>query len=181
MVKQLRSRQRGAVLVVGLVTLTVMTLMVISMLKTSVLELKIGGANHVSQEVFANAEMALTLFINSSPVFSSNCLADEGLASDCFFKVPPATPNAAIVTTNPGTGAGRVATISNLQGGGSVSLTAMQQGNCIDPPKNGLCSAGDPNCTKIVIFDVRAVSTGAVSGRTIVHQGVATGTLAGSC
>jgi hypothetical protein len=56
--------QQGAVLIVGLIMLAVMTLLVISMLRTSILELRIGGANQVAQETFANAELAISNFLN---------------------------------------------------------------------------------------------------------------------
>ena len=45
-----KAHQRGAVLIVGLVMLAVMTLLVVSMIKTSVVELKIGGASQIAQQ-----------------------------------------------------------------------------------------------------------------------------------
>ena len=58
--------QNGAVLIVGLVMLAVMTLLVVSMLKTSVLELKIGGVHQVAAMNFANAERGITQFMNDN-------------------------------------------------------------------------------------------------------------------
>lgn len=55
--------QRGAVLVVALIMLVVSTLLVISMTKTSMLELKIGGADQVYANNFTNAEAAISKFI----------------------------------------------------------------------------------------------------------------------
>ncbi|HUI26142.1 MAG TPA: PilX N-terminal domain-containing pilus assembly protein, partial [Candidatus Kryptonia bacterium] len=64
--RQLNSRhprtQRGAVLIVSLVMLAVMTLFVISMLKTSVIELKIGGSSQVASINVANADSAIDNF-----------------------------------------------------------------------------------------------------------------------
>ncbi|MGH8670458.1 MAG: pilus assembly PilX family protein, partial [Burkholderiales bacterium] len=59
-------RQQGAVLVTSLIVLVVMTLFVTSMLKTSVLEMKIGGANRWASTNFANAERALAVFLNNN-------------------------------------------------------------------------------------------------------------------
>ena len=59
-------RQRGAVLIVGLIMLGVMTLFVISMLKTSIVELKIGGASQVVALNFSNAEVAINNYINAN-------------------------------------------------------------------------------------------------------------------
>ena len=56
-------RQHGAVLVVSLIMLVVMTLFVISMLKTSIVELKIGGSSQVAALNFSNAEVAIDNFI----------------------------------------------------------------------------------------------------------------------
>lgn len=58
-----RANQAGAVLVVGLIMLAVMTLLVISMLKTSVIELKIGGANQEAALNFANVELKMREFL----------------------------------------------------------------------------------------------------------------------
>lgn len=58
-----RRRQSGAVLVVGLVMLAIMTLLVISMLRTSVLELKIGGASQEAALNLANLELKMREFV----------------------------------------------------------------------------------------------------------------------
>ena len=55
--------QHGAVLVVALIMLGVMTLFVVSMLKISIIELKIGGASQVVALKFSNADMAINNFI----------------------------------------------------------------------------------------------------------------------
>ena len=56
-------RQRGAVLVVSLIMLAVMTMFVISMLKTAVIELKIGGSSQVAAQNLANADIAIENFM----------------------------------------------------------------------------------------------------------------------
>src|SRR5580658_7017122 len=69
------SRQRGAVLIVGLVMLTVMTLLVVSMLRTSIIDLKIGGISQDAQVNFNNAEIALMTYSNANAgLLSHNCL-----------------------------------------------------------------------------------------------------------
>ena len=60
------ANQQGAVLVVSLIMLAVMSLFVISMLKTSIIELKIGGASHNTAINFSNAEVAINKFVNDN-------------------------------------------------------------------------------------------------------------------
>jgi hypothetical protein len=68
-------RQRGAVLIVGLVMLTVMTLLVVSMIKTSVVDLKIGGVTQDAMVNFDNAEVGMmSYFANNNGKFSNNCI-----------------------------------------------------------------------------------------------------------
>ncbi len=62
-IKSTRGRQRGAVLVVALIMLVVSTLLVVSMMKTTVLELKIGGSDQIYANNFTNAETAISKFI----------------------------------------------------------------------------------------------------------------------
>lgn len=62
-IKSTRGRERGAVLVVALIMLVVSTLLVVSMMKTTVLELKIGGSDQVYANNFTNAETAISKFI----------------------------------------------------------------------------------------------------------------------
>ena len=56
-------RQRGAVLVVSLIMLAVLTLFVISMIKTSVIELKIGGSSQIASINLAAADAAVDNFL----------------------------------------------------------------------------------------------------------------------
>ena len=74
-----RRAQRGAVLVVGLVMLTVMTLLVVSMIRTSVVELKIGGASQIAQQNLTNAELMINSFLNANNSrFAAHYLALPG-------------------------------------------------------------------------------------------------------
>ena len=69
------ARQQGAVLIVGLVMLAVMTLLVVSMIKTSVVELKIGGATQIAQQNMTNAERMINTFIDvNNGRFAANYL-----------------------------------------------------------------------------------------------------------
>ena len=56
-------RARGAVLVVSLIMLAVLTLFVISMIKTSIIELKIGGSSQIAAVNLAAADAALDNFL----------------------------------------------------------------------------------------------------------------------
>lgn len=61
-----RTSQAGIVLITSLVVLVILTLIAISTLKTSVLELKIGGAHHISVRNLSNAEAAVQQFMNEN-------------------------------------------------------------------------------------------------------------------
>ena len=76
-------RQRGAVLVIGLVMLTVMTLLVVSMMKTSIIDLKIGGVTQDNLVNVNNADVILNTYYNEySGKFSSGCMTQPG-ANTC--------------------------------------------------------------------------------------------------
>ena len=78
-------RQRGAVLVVSLIMLAVMTMFVISMLKTAVIELKIGGSSQVAALNLTNADTAIDNFMAvNSGRFAPNFLSSA---------VPTAAPD----------------------------------------------------------------------------------------
>ena len=91
----IQSRQRGAVLIVSLIMLAVMSLFVVSMLRTSILELKIGGASHVFQLNFSNAEYAINKWINDNngrlapnflaitPVLGAGCNVNTAGSAQC--------------------------------------------------------------------------------------------------
>ena len=57
-------RERGAVLVVSLIMLAVLTLFVISMIKTSIIELKIGGSSQTAAINLAAADAAVDNFLS---------------------------------------------------------------------------------------------------------------------
>src|SRR5689334_10714150 len=58
-----RRYQGGAVLIVSLIMLAVLTLFVISMIKTSIIELKIGGASQTAALNLAAADAAVENFL----------------------------------------------------------------------------------------------------------------------
>ena len=159
--KQLNSypkRERGAVLVVSLIMLAVMTLLVITMIKTAVLDLKIGGASQQAALNLANAEVAINRYLSGNPRFYLGCL------------LAPA-PNCS-------QGLGTV----DLTGS-RVVVTATQIG-CIPGGARGTGTAvgGPPT----VLFDARAGSTGMfggipASGATAVHQGISSPAPVGTC
>jgi hypothetical protein len=78
-----RRRQGGAVLVIGLIMLTVMTLLVVSMMKTSMIDLKIGGVSQDNLINVSNADIILNTYFNEySGKFSNNCITQPG-ANTC--------------------------------------------------------------------------------------------------
>src|SRR5689334_13406311 len=73
--------ERGAVLVVSLIMLAVLTLFVISMIKTAIIELKIGGVSQIAALNLAAAESAVDNFlVLNSGRFAPNWLGMGGLS-----------------------------------------------------------------------------------------------------
>ena len=152
-----RRGERGAVLIVSLIMLAVMTLLVISMLKSAVIELKIGGISQIAAMNLANAEMGINNFIaNNNGRFAPNFLALAQAAGGPIMTVPDVD-------------------------GGTVSVQAVQT-RCGPPASSfgmGMASAGSSGVSIFVIsFDLSATAIGNLGGSTIVHQGVESGTLA---
>ena len=164
--------QRGAVLVVGLVMLAVMTLLVVSMIKTSVVELKIGGANQIAQQNLTNAELMINRFIDSNNGrFASNYLPLLTAAGG------PAVPTGAGTPSYSGT-----TTVYSIAPGGSnvylgTANLAVRQINCTSPTIIGSAIGA----LTFVYFDVRSTATGTLGGSTTVHQGIRSQVPAGSC
>lgn len=163
-----QSHQVGAVLIVGLVMLAVMTLLVVSMIKTSVVELKIGGANQVAQQNLTNAERLISNFIDvNNGRFASDYLA---LASGAGGPLAPAAGSGSYNSTYFTYNVGAV----NLHAG-SANLQVRQL-QC-----SGMRIIGSAPNLQFVFFDVRSTATGDLGGSTTVHQGIRSTVPAGSC
>ena len=146
--------QRGAVLIIALIMLAVMTLFVISMLKTSVIELKIGGASQVASINLSNAEIAINRFIQLNNAVWAPYFLTNGKAA---------------------------ANANNYSGyGGDVIIvpTQLYCGSWTD-----IGTQIGATSLQAAQFDLQATATGALGfgGRTVVHQGVQTLAGAGSC
>lgn len=164
-------RQRGAILVVSLVVLVVMTLMVLGMLRTSVIELKIGGVNHQAELNFSNAETMISKYLNeNNGRFSKDCLSTVVAALSCFTTTDGAT-------TISGTAPNR--TMTKPLEGSTAALTA-QQIACADDAGVG---SGNQigGGLQAVYFNVQAVASGTFSGRGTVHQGIKSPLPPGAC
>lgn len=163
-------RQHGAVLIVGLVMLAVMTLLVVSMVKTSVVELKIGGANQVAQQNLTNAERLINTFIDvNNGRFASDYLA---LATASGGPVAPAAGSATYSTTNLTYNVGAVSLHA-----GSATLQVRQL-QCTGMRIIGTATTGN---VQFVFFDIGSTATGDLGGSTTVHQGIRSTVPAGSC
>jgi len=162
--RQLNSRhprtQRGAVLIVSLVMLAVMTLFVISMLKTSVIELKIGGSSQVASINVANAESAIDNFI----------ALNAGLFAPNFLSLPS------------GSGGPITASMTYTPYAGQVQITPVQL--ACGPYVCLGCQYGAMNL-QAVQFDISAAAStlnfGATGSGVVVHQGVNAPVGAGAC
>jgi len=161
---------RGAVLVVGLVMLAVMTLLVVSMIKTSVVELKIGGANQIAQQNLTNAELMINNFIDvNNGRFASNYLP---LAAGAGGPVAPAAASASYSAT---TTTYTVVPIAVHSGNANLQVRQIQ---CSDAKTRGIQLGGT---VQHVFFDVQSTATGTLGGSTTVHQGIRSIVPAGSC
>lgn len=143
-------RETGAVLVVSLIMLVIMTLFVVSMLKTSLLELKIGGASQVALLNFSNAQTSINDYIQSNngrfaPGFLTKSEASGGQSG--------------------GTGDKDYAVE-----GGTVVVHAEQT---LCGPVNQDGTSADTNL-KQTTFDVMATGSNVLGGQTVIHQGVQT-------
>lgn len=170
--ESLQSRQRGAVLIVGLVMLAVMTLLVVSMIKTSVLELKIGGASQIAQQNLTNAERLISNFIDvNNGRFAADYLA---LSTATGGPVAPATGtgsyNSANFTYNVS-----FSSVNFLHGAGTANMQVRQL-QC-----SGMRIIGSAPTLQFVFFDVGSTATGDLGGSTTVHQGIRSTVPAGSC
>jgi len=148
-------RQRGAVLVVGLIMLAVMTLFVISMMKTTIVELKIGGASQVAALNFSNAERGVSAFISDN----------AGRFAHNFLALP--VGSGGVINNNP----------FNFHGG-QVNIAAREIGcgqwGAFGTQIGGLSLGA-------VQFDIRATATGTLGGTTVLHQGVESIIPMGAC
>lgn len=141
--------QTGVVLMFSLIMMVIMTLLVVSMLRTGVLELKIGGASQTSAQNLANAEAAIWDFMNTNrgKLFHGAKL-DVDLSDNYKFELRE---------------------FSHLK---NVTLTATEVA-CTDFAGLGSGNMLGPSALQAVYFDVLAEARDPIfSGRTNVHQGV---------
>ena len=187
--------QRGAVLATSLIVLVVMTLLVLGMLRTSVLELKIGGIAQTSAQNFSNAEVALTKFMNdNNGRFKKDCLVAPASSESCFCTNPNGTPalcqvenvagnETSLVTegvVQPTIRIGRPSLAladQPLYGAQQTDITATTLSSCIEESGAGSGNQMDDGSGKTVTFkyqylNIKAVSNGTVSGQVTVNQGI---------
>jgi len=169
-VKASARHERGAVLIVGLVMLAVMTLLVVSMIKTSVVELKIGGANQIAQQNQTNAEVMINTFINdNNGRFASNYLPLVPASGG------PIKPTAAASGSyNTSSTVYSVAPTNTHFGQADLNIRQIQ---CSGQRQIGIALGA----LQFVFFDVRSTATGTLGGSATVHQGIRSVVPAGSC
>ena len=164
-------RERGAVLVVGLVMLAVMTLLVVSMIKTSVVELKIGGANQIAQQHQTNAEVMINTFIN----------ANNGRFASNYLPLPAASGGPVAPTGAPSTSYDSSSTVYSVAptdtGHSGKADLNVRQIQCSGQRQVGIAFGA----IQFVFFDVRSTASGTLGGSATVHQGIRSVVPAGSC
>lgn len=158
------TRQSGAVLVVSLIMLAVLTLFVISMLKTSIVELRIGGSSQTAAINLSAAESGIDNFLTlNSGRFGPGFLTASGAAGIVAGSLAYTAPINAYGAA-----------------GTNVTLVANQIG-CGAPRQVGE-QIGTSNF-QAVQFDIAATAAGAlgIGGVAVVHQGVQSLAPSGSC
>ncbi len=136
-------RQNGVVLITSLILMVIMTLLAVSMLKTSIVELKIGGAGQVAARNIANAESELTSFINRNN-FPGGSVIPNWVAATA-----PASATS-------------YGTLESVR----ITLPSTENG-CAEEVDNQM------NTTIRVLYrDIRAEASSVLGGSVAVHQGV---------
>ena len=163
-------RPRGAVLIVGLVMLAVMTLLVVSMIKTSVVELKIGGATQIAQQNMTNAERMINTFID----------VNNGRFAANYLPLPFASGGPRVPT-----GASALP-YEPIRGIYSLTPTAVLHGQANLQVREIHCAPDDVigrsrGALFAVHFDIRSTATGTLGGTSSVHQGIKSSVPVGSC
>jgi hypothetical protein len=156
--------QRGAVLIVSLIMLAVLTLFVISMIKTSIIELKIGGVSQTAAINMSAADAGIDNFLSlNSGRFAPNWLTAVGAAGPVAGSLSYSAAQSAYGAL-----------------GTSVAVAAVQL-SCGAPKRIG--EQIGPTSLQAVQFDVAATATGGLGtgGVVVTHQGVQTLAPSGSC
>lgn len=157
-------RERGAVLVVSLIMLAVLTLFVISMIKTSIIELKIGGSSQTAAINLAAADSALDNFLAlNGGRFAPGWLTLTGAAG-------PVAGSFGYTAANSAYGAlgSSVVVVANQIACGAWSQIGTMFGAM---------------SLQAVQFDLAATATGSLGtgGTAVVHQGVQAAAPSGAC
>ena len=148
-------RQRGAVLIVGLVMLTVMTMLVVSMMKTSIIDLKIGGLAQDAMVNFNNAEISVGQWISQNSLkLSNNCITAPG-ALNCNAYTAP-----------------------TFMTGYNVTIAVLQV-YCGDQP--GFTGNQVGVTFQTAVFDAIATATSNLGSNTRLHIGIAQDLPPGAC
>lgn len=145
------TKQSGVVMITSLILLVVLTLIAVSMLKTSISELRIGGAYQIAAQNLANAESAIMNYVNS------------------------VNYNVAGVDWR---GASAPAAAIDFGNGSEVQLS-LQNRTCIDNAELGTGNKIGSGLASIHL-DVGARATSVLGGETVVHQGLRA-TVVGNC
>lgn len=175
-------RQRGVALVVGLIMLTVLTLLVVTAIKIGILELKIGGVSHLAAQNFANAELAIGQFVNvNAGSIQPGCTAvnrsGPSKDSSCFFPDKSLPGN---VTVSGGAGK-YSAEVTLHNGAATLTVTEIDCGADAGVGSGNQVPGAGIMTWDAAELDIRARSEGSISGLAVVHQGVKKRLTAGGC
>lgn len=160
MIRTRAQAQTGVVLVTSLIMLVIMTLLVVSLVRTSIIELKIGGASQIAAQNLANAEASIWAFMNAPANrgrFFHGATLDVNLSDDYDFTLP------------------------HFQHLRDVTLTANEV-SCGADAGVGRGNMLGEKAPQAAYFDVRADARDPIfAGRTIVHQGIRSILPPGTC
>ena len=149
-----RRSEQGAALVVSLILMAVMTILVLSTMRTSILQLRISGSTETLSINLANAEVAIADFVD----------ANQGRFAPGFATLAAAAGGAIFPTT--------------VLNDSTVNLVVTQLG-CA--PANTFGTQMGAGSLQAVQFDIAATATVNRGGRSTVHQGAEAIAPPGSC
>ncbi len=149
-----RRSEQGAALVVSLILMAVMTILVLSTMRTSILQLRISGSTETLSVNLANAEVAIADFVD----------ANQGRFAPGFLTLAAGVGGAIFPET--------------VLNDSTVNLVVTQLGcSAVNNFSNQMGSGG----LQGVQFDIAATATVARGGRSTVHQGAEAIAPPGAC
>lgn len=168
-----RDRQRGSTLIVGLVMLVVLTLLVLSAMRSSNINLRIAGNTQLQKEAVAAAKEATEKIISSNftaaPVATSLPITEGDVTYTAQISAPTCLSSVPLSNAN----------LNPQNPNDATCITSAQAGNGVSVSGVAPATAGQSWCLSQQ-WEVRAAVTGATGATATTHQGVSMRVMAGT-